>query len=174
MADFASGAAHVALSYAALRFAQGERPGPEGTAAMAQPVMDFELGAFLIGLTGLGMLVAAAVQAKQAVTGSFMKHIAGTAPRVIEGMGRAGFAARGVVFAVIGYSLVRAAWHREGQGVKGLGEALLDLRDAGFLYALVAIGLLLFGAFSLVTSRYRILPDFGRGDLQASLHRAPF
>lgn len=169
--DLASGTIHLALAYAAFRFATGERAGGGDGSDMAQPVMDFELGALVIGLVGIGTLIGAAFQAKQAITGSFMKEIAGNAPRQVEAAGRAGFAARAVVFGIVGLSLVRAAWHDDGSAVKGLGEALLDLRDAGLLYTLVAIGLLLFGAFSLVTARYRILPDISRGDLKPDLHR---
>ena len=70
----------------------------------------------------------------------------------MEGVGRAGHAARAVVFAIIGWSLVRAGWLNNEGAAKGLGEALLSLRDNGMVYTLVAIGLLLFGAFSLVTA----------------------
>ena len=171
--DLVSGVIHLFLSYAAYRLATGETSGSggDGGAAMAQPVMDFELGPLLIGIAGFGTLAAAAVQAKSAATGDFMKHIAGHAPRAVEAAGRAGFAARAVVFGIVGYSLVRAAWLSEGAAVKGLGEALLGLRDDGFVYTLVAIGLLLFGAFSLVTARYRIIPDFDRSDLRPRLQR---
>lgn len=171
--DLASGVAHLALAYAAMRFANGDRAsaGGDGSEQMAAPVMDFELGQLLIGIIGIGILIGGAMQLKQAVTGSFMKHIAGNAPRAIEGIGRAGFAARGVVFGIVGVSLIRAAWNERGTQIKGIGEALLTLRDAGMLYTLVAIGLLLFGAFSLVTVRYRILPDIQRGDLKPDIPR---
>ena len=168
--DAASGLVHLFLSYAAYQFATGGRPSGGGSQEMAGTVMQIEFGPLLIGLVGVGFLVGAAMQAKQAVTGSFMKHIAGHAPRAVEGVGRAGFAARAVVFALIGLSMVRGAWNEQQQAVQGLGEAILSLRDTGFLYTLVAIGLLMFGAFSLVTARYRIIPDIHRGDLKPRLH----
>lgn len=171
--EVASGTVHVFLSYAAYRFATGGETRAEdsgGTQAMAQPVMDFELGSFAIGAVGLGMMVAAAMQAKHAATGDLMKHISGSAPRQVGMVGRAGSAARAVVFVIIGWSLLRGAWLNSEGAVKGLGEALLSLRDTGFLYTLVAIGLLLFGAFSLVTARYRVIPDFDRSQLRPSLH----
>lgn len=172
--ELASGMIHLFLAYAAYKFASGIQSssgGDSGGQEMAQPVMDFELGAVLIGLAGLGMIAAAIMQAKHAATGDFMKHIAGHAPKAVEGVGRAGHAARAIVFAIIGWSLVRGAWLNSEGPVKGLGEALLSLRDNGVVYTLVAIGLLLFGAFSLVTARYRIIPDFARGDLKPSLSR---
>lgn len=169
--DAASGIVHLFLSYAAYQFATGGGTSGDGSQEMAGSVMQADFGSLLIGLIGLGFLIGAAMQVKQAVTGSFMKHIAGHAPRTVEAVGRAGFAARAVVFGIIGLSMVRGAWNGQGEAVKGLGQALLDLRDNGLVYTLVAIGLLLFGAFGLVTARYRILPDFHRGDLKPDLHR---
>ena len=169
--ELASGIVHIFLAYAAYRFANGGEAQGGGAQDMAAPVMDVMLGELLLGLGGVGMLVAAAMQARTAVTASFMRRISGQAPRAIAPIGRAGHAARAVVFAVIGWSLVRAAWLEREGAVKGLGEALLTLKDLGVIYTLVAIGLLLFGAFSLVTARYRILPDIRSGDLKPAIAR---
>ena len=40
--------------------------------------------------------------------------------------------------------------------------------DHGVLFTLVAIGLLLFGVFSLVMARYRTVPDLGPDGLKPS------
>ena len=74
-----------------------------------------------------------------------------------------------MVFALIGWSLVQSAWFVQSGKVKGLGEAILALRDEGVLYTLVAVGLLLFGLFSLVMARHRVIPDFGTHDLKPSI-----
>ena len=171
--DLGSGVAHFFLAYAAYKFATGAQTsasGSGGTQSMAGPVLDFSFGPVVIGLIGVGLLAAAAIQAKRAITGDFMKHIAGRAPQAVEAVGRAGHAARAVVFAIVGWSLMQGAWLSSEKQVKGLGEALLALRDTGFVYTLVAIGLLLFGAFSLITARYRIIPDFDQSELKPSLH----
>jgi len=172
LGDLGSGVAHFFLAYAAYKFATGQKDsaaGTDGAQAMAGPVLNLSLGPVVIGLLGLGLIAAAAMQARRAATGDFMRHIASRAPKSIEAIGRAGHAARAVVFAVIGWSLVQGAWLSSESKVKGLGEALLALRDTGLLYTLVAIGLLLFGAFSLVTARYRIIPDFNGSQLKPSL-----
>jgi hypothetical protein len=169
--DAASGVAHLFLAYAAYQFATGGKHAATGgqSQAMAGSVMDWSLGGFALGLVGLGFLVGASMQAKSAVTADFMKHIDGRAPKGVEAIGRAGSAARAAVFALIGWSLVQSAWLAQSGKVKGLGEAILALRDNGVIYTLVAIGLLLFGVFSLVMARYRVLPDFDRRDLKPSL-----
>lgn len=167
--ELASGIIHSFLAYAAYRFVTGGEAQGRGAQDMAAPVMDVMLGELLIGLGGLGMLIAAAMQAASAITADFMRHIDGRAPRAVQPVGRAGHAARAIVFAVIGWSLISAAWLNSGGAVKGLGEALLTLKDLGVVYTLVAVGLLLFGAFSLVTARYRIIPDIRSGDLKPNI-----
>lgn len=161
--DVASGVAHGFLAYAAYQFATGTQQSAGGSQEKAGTVLQWELGGIVIGLIGLGFLIGAAMQAKTAVTGHFMHRVSPRAPTGVEAVGRAGHAARAVVFAIIGWSLMQSAWFSSQSQVKGLGEAIVSLRDTGTLYTLVAIGLLLFGVFSLVVARYRIIPDLGPG-----------
>lgn len=166
--DFASGVAHTFLAWGAYQFGTGARQVAAGgqSQEMAGSLLTWEVGAIVLGLVGLGFFAGAVMQGKQAVTGDFMKHISSRAPTAIEAIGRAGSAARAVVFALIGWSLVKSAWFSSAQDVKGLGEAIVALRQNTTLYTLIAAGLLLFGVFSLVMARYRIIPDFQRGDLK--------
>ncbi|MCB5174231.1 DUF1206 domain-containing protein [Microvirga lenta] len=80
-------------------------------------------------------------------------------------LGRLGFAARGVVFVLVGGFLILAAWHSNSAEVRGLGGALQSLQGQPFGWALlgiVAAGLFAFGVFGLVQARYRRLdaPDW--------------
>ena len=170
--DVASAAAYSVLAYAALQFARGDKHSADNGESQqtAGSVLDWGLGEIVIGLVGVGFLVGAFMQAKGAVTGSFMHRVSPRAPDAIEPVGRAGYAARAVVFAIIGWSLVQAAWFDSEAQVKGLGDALVTLRESGTLYTLVAVGLMLFGVFSMAVSRYRIIPDIDAHDLKPSLH----
>lgn len=170
--DFASGVAHLFLTYAAYQFATGEKreAGGDGGQEMAGSVLGMDLGWIVIGAIGLGFLVGAVMQAKNAVTANFMHRISPNAPEGTRTVGRLGHAARAIVFAIIGWSMVEGAWLASENRMKGLGEAILSLRDTGTLYTLVAVGLILFGLFSLVTARYRIIPEIGRESLRPSLH----
>lgn len=167
--DVASGVAHGFLAYAAYQFATGaQQAASDGSGERAGAVLQWDLGGIVIGLIGLGFIVGALMQAKSAVTAHFMDRVSPRAPTGVEMVGRAGHAARGVVFAIIGWSLMQSAWFSSERQVKGLGEAILSLRDNGALYTLVAIGLLLFGVFSLVVARYRIIPDLGPEGIKPS------
>lgn len=167
----ASGVAHLLLAWTAFQFAQGNEQSASGGGAeqAAGSLLTFPFGSLVLGLIGLGFLGAAALQAKSAVTGSFMKRISGKAPSFAKPLGHAGHAARAVVFAIIAWSLMQSAWFSSTAQVKTLGEAVSSLADQGTIYTLVAIGLLLFGIFSLVIARYRIVPDLHRSDLKPSL-----
>lgn len=160
-ADLISGSTHVFLAYAAWQFASGGKETAEGGGSedMAGTVIDMEVGALLIGLIGVGFLIGAFMQGRQAVTAKFMHRISGSAPSWTCPVGRAGHAARAVVFTIIGYSLIKGAWLAAEEQVKGLGEAIVSLRDTGLLFSLVAVGLIFYGVFSLLTARYRIIPD---------------
>lgn len=169
----ASGIAHLILAYTAYQFASGSKQqstNDTGGREAAGSLLTWELGPVVLGVAGIGFLVAAAMQAKHAWKGDFMKHISSSAPHMVEPVGRVGHAARAVVFLLIGWSIVQSAWFAQSGGVKGLGGALASLSEQGAIYTLVAIGLIMFGIFSLVTARYRIIPDISESDLKPTLH----
>jgi hypothetical protein len=157
------------VAYSALRFALGLKHGvgaESQTRATVHTALDWSLGKVAIGIVGVGFVIAAVAQVRQAATGHFMHRVSGRAPAWVEWLGRIGFAARGVVFAIVGWSLMKAAWWHHSSDAKGLGEALTSLRSSGLLYTVVVIGLMVFGAFSLVVARYLIVPRVEREDLK--------
>ena len=96
----------------------------------------------------------------KAATAKFMHNISPAAPDQTKLVGRIGYAARAVTFAVIGWSLIETGFLAKGSAnVKTLGEAVESLAGTGWLFTLVAIGMVMFGLFSLVLARYRIIPD---------------
>lgn len=166
----ASGLAHLVLAYTAFQFARGNQQSSGGGGAQdaTNTILSMEFGSVVIGIIGLCFLGAAFAQAKKAISGEFMQRVSPSAPDFTKIVGHAGFAARAVVFAVISWSLVESAWLSESSQVKTLGEAVSSLRDHGVLFTLVAVGLLLFGVFSLIMARYRTVPDLGPDGMKPS------
>jgi H+/Cl- antiporter ClcA len=90
----------------------------------------------------------------------------------IISLGRMGFAARGVVFVLIGGFLILAAIRSSSSEVHGLGGALQALQQQPYgwvLLALTAIGLFAFGIFGLVQARYRHIDAPGIDDAKAAV-----
>lgn len=155
----ASGIAHFILAWAALRLASGGGAEEGREREAAAMLLDLPLGGLLLGLVGAAFLAAAAQQGVKAWTTEFAKHLDAAAPAWAVPVGRVGLAARAVVFAVIGISLVRGGWFGAAGEVRGLGDALSALTDNPPLYLLVAAGLFLFGVHSFVEARWRRLHD---------------
>lgn len=157
-----SAIAHFALAYAAYRFATTSQGGSGGGGAQeaAGGVLSFEFGGVVLGILGLALLLTGVFQIKKGWTGEFMHRIGPGAPNGTRILGGAGYFARGIVYFVIGYSLLQAGFGSGGANqVKTLGGAVASLADDGIWFTVTAIGLLMFGLFSLVLARYRIIPE---------------
>ncbi len=152
---------HLALAYSAYKFAGSGSGGSGGGAQQAASgVLSIDFGGIVLGLLGIAFFLAAISQAKKGFTGSFMNRISAQAPDFTRILGGIGFAARAVVYAVIGWSLVKVGFLSSGsEEVKTLGSAVASLAGEGIIFKLVAVGLLIFGLFSLILARYRIIPD---------------
>ncbi|RPF70247.1 DUF1206 domain-containing protein [Aurantiacibacter spongiae] len=168
---------HFALAISAFEFASSEGSGAGqsagsgsgsggggGAQEAASGVLSLEFGGIVLGVLGLAFFAAAFSQAKKGITGSFMHRIAGGAPSYTRILGGIGFVARAVVFVVIGWSLFKAGFlNASSSQVKTLGDAVASLAGEGAIFTLVALGLLIFGIFSFILARYRIIPDMGSG-----------
>ena len=166
-----SGIAHIALAYSAYKFASDDRGGSsggsgggDGAQQAASGVLGFEFGGVVLGLLGIALFVAAIYQAKKGITGEFMQRISAQAPDATRWLGLAGYLARAVVYAVIGWSLFKAGFLSGGsEQVKTLGDAVASLAGDGIIFTLTAIGLMLFGLYSAVQARWKIIPELEDG-----------
>ena len=164
-----SAVGHFLLAWTAFQLASGS-PGSSGSEdggaqETAAGILSANFGGIVLGILGLIFFVVAAYQLKKAFTGEFMARIEPSAPNMTRALGGAGFAARGVVYGIIGWSLVQAGFLSAGTGeIRSLGDALAELAGKGWLFTITAIGLLLFGAFSLVLARYRIIPELDKSE----------
>jgi len=79
---------------------------------------------------------------------------------VVRRLGQAGYLARGVVVALVGGLVIKAALDHDPQKASGVDVALKSLAEAPFgkfLLGLAALGLICFGAYSFAEARYRRL-----------------
>lgn len=72
-------------------------------------------------------------------------------------VGRVGHAARGVVFAMIGFFIAKAAWDAnpgQARGLDGALQTLVQQPYGPFLLGAVALGLIAFGVYSILCARW--------------------
>ncbi len=160
-----SGIIYLFLAYTAAKLlldGSGESGGSgSNPEQQAQSVMQLPAGALLVGIGAAVLLGAGAWQIAKAVKGSFLKHLE---PQVATTdwalwFGRLGYGARGVIFIITGYFLAQAALSGNAAQAGGMQEALKWLSSPSAFA--VAVGLGLFGLFSLIEARYRIISNPG-------------
>lgn len=159
-----SGFAHLLLAFVATKAALGSGPqqanGQEQqTGEAASQLIAIPGGQIVLIIIGVGFLFAAFQEGRKAYTGDFMRLLEAGAPPLTEYVGRAGYAARALVFTIIGWKIIEAALADDPENVGGVGLALRSLQENQTLFIIVAAGLLLFGVFSLLMARYRKIRD---------------
>jgi hypothetical protein len=155
-----SGSIYLFLAYKAARIMIGGHADAAGPQQNAATALQMPGGPYLLGAAALVGVGAGFVQFHKAATCSFLRHLDDRAKGGwVELLGRAGYAARGIIFLMVGYLLARAALYHSPAEAGGLKQALAAL--ASPVRYPVAGGLLLFGFFSMVEARYR------------SIHRPP-
>lgn len=126
-------------------------------------VLDLPAGRLLVAGVGLGILGAAAFNLYRGVTMKFcenlkLRKMGLWTERAFKALGVLGHLARAVVFGLIGFFLVRAAWQYDPKETVGLDGALAKVlrQDYGdTLLGFVAAGLIAFGLYCFAEARYR-------------------
>lgn len=148
------GAVYLGLAYKAARMAIIGRSDAPDAADQAKAVLDLPGGELMLMAAGIGMAIAAGAQVRKAYKCSFLDPLSeeACAPPV-KWLGRIGYAARGVIFAGVAILLWRAGINSS-PGQAGGTEQAMDMLQGPLEYA-VALGLFLFGTFSIIEARYR-------------------
>jgi Domain of Unknown Function (DUF1206) len=126
-------------------------------------VLEYPLGRWIVAGVGLGVLGAGAFNFWRGVTRRFRKNLklrkmSEVEERAFTVMGIVGHLARGVVFSLIGFFLVRAAWQYDPKEAVGLDGALAEILQQDYgdtLLGIVATGLIAFGLYCYAEAVYR-------------------
>jgi len=147
----------VAIGATRIAFGGGSPSSPQSWAAW---ILSWPMGSSLLAVAGTGFLAVAIGGIVRAFRFPAEKRLdveRETSAWVVP-IGRAGSAARAVVFGIIGYFLVASAYRNDIRQVRDMGGALNTLlaQDYGiYLYFTVAMGLLGFGVFGLFEALFR-------------------
>jgi hypothetical protein len=161
-----SAAVYGGLAVMAFQLAAGEHPDhPEAKTWVAR-VLAQPFGDFLVVATGVGFVLYALVQLWSAISGRFeedldLARLSRRGRALTRWAGRIGTAARGVVFAVVGYHLVLAGHETrpgETRDVAGALRALATGPHGHALLAVIAAGLALYGIFAVIQAFVARIP----------------
>jgi hypothetical protein len=166
IAGAVSGIAYAALCVTALQilFGSGSSGGPsnnpDGTTG---GVLDWPAGQVLVVIAGLVFIGVGLDQARKGLKKEFLEEskteeMSSEVRKAFTAIGVSGHVARAIVFALIGWFLIRAAIEYDPDKAVGLDGALAELGQAAYgpiLLGIVAAGLICFAAYSVADARYR-------------------
>jgi hypothetical protein len=168
VSNAAGGVAYLVFFAVALRVlfsGHGSGGGSTTPSKATAGVLGWPGGPVIVGIAGAVLIAISAVQVYLAWRGQFaedakLEEMSPLQRRTYMLLGRVGLIARALVFALIGYFVLKAAIDFNSRDAVGLDGVLARVHREPFgpwLLGLVAAGLLVFAAYSVFDSRYRRL-----------------
>jgi len=160
-----SGIAYGALCFTAVKILIGSSSSSSSskTEKATGGVLDWPLGRYLVIAAGLVVLGVAVDQALKGIKQKFREdskteQMSPGVDQAYTAVGVVGHLARAVVFALIGWFVIKAAIDYDPDTAVGLDQALAKLSSSAFgpvVLGIVAAGLIAFACYSVLDARYR-------------------
>ncbi|HKF81443.1 MAG TPA: DUF1206 domain-containing protein [Solirubrobacterales bacterium] len=158
-----SGIAYGLLCLAAIGILTSSGGGSGSTKETTGGVLEWPAGRLLVGVAGAILIGVAVYQAYKGLARKFLEdaktgEMSESVEKGYTALGVFGHVARGVIFALVGYGLLKAALDYNSKEAVGLDGALRELAHASYgpvLLGAVAAGLAGFALYSIVDARYR-------------------
>jgi hypothetical protein len=159
-----SALAYAGLALTAVKLIIGSGGGKSDTSEdLTAQILAQPFGQWLVGLAGSIVIGVGFSYFYEAYKAKFRRHfkldeMSPTEQTWATRLGRFGIAARGIVFVIIGFFLIQAARLSDASQTKGLGDVLAILAQQPFspvILALVPLGLIAYGIYSVIQARYR-------------------
>ncbi|OON68351.1 DUF1206 domain-containing protein [Hymenobacter sp. CRA2] len=155
------------LAYYAAQLAWAGRATGESQQHLIARLLSYAYGQWLIGVVALTVIGIALFQLYQAYAGTMNEEVNARRMseqpwRMVYRFGQVGYTARGIVWSILGYYLLRAALHgnpREARDTDGAFDILAAMGSGVLL--VVAAGFVCYGLYMLVRARYPIMQGPG-------------
>ena len=149
------------VGYTALQYAIGSGSS-SNTTSYTKTLMDQPFGRWLVALIGVAIIVYGIQYAYRGWSEKFMKNLdvrgtIGEAGKAYRWVGKVGYIAKGVAFAIVGGLFVAAGITHHAKKSGGLDQALqtvLQQPFGPFLLILIAIGIACYGLFCFARARH--------------------
>lgn len=163
VAALASGIAYAILCVTAVEIVSGSGTGSGTPKEATGGVLGWSGGTVIVVIAGAALIGVAIYQAYKGLAKKFLDdaktgEMSAGVRKGYTALGVFGLVARALIFALVGYGLIKAAINYNPQEAVGLDGALRQLADSTFgpwLLGVVAAGLAGFALYSMTDARYR-------------------
>ncbi|WP_299986059.1 DUF1206 domain-containing protein [uncultured Pontibacter sp.] len=167
-----SGLVYGALAFTAAQLLLGNGGGSNGTDSrqtLARELLSQPFGQWLLGAVAIGTMIMGLYQFYRAYSGKYMNKVQSEQlkPEVRTSLVRAGlvgYIARGIVWLIIGYLLLRAAikanFHEAGSSSQAF-QFLEEASYGSYLLGVLALGLICYGVFMFVRAKCEVISTKG-------------
>ncbi len=157
------GIVYSGLAIATTRILLKAKSDSKSASDWSSQVMAHPAGHWVIGTVGLGVICVGAYQFYKAITDKDQQklklgEIAPAIRPTFKKIAKLGLSARGIVFCMIGFFLLKAAWYNNSNQAKGFAETLQSLLSQPYgsiLLGLVAAGMIMYAIFEAFKARYK-------------------
>lgn len=139
----------------------GQQDSGESTSSWSAALMAHPAGSVLLVMVGVVIVGIGGYYVFSGLTQRFMVDLRSSSSREVSGAikvtGAIGYVAKGIVLALVGLLFVVATLQQDPEEATGMDGALRALLDQPFgpvLLAAIGVGLMLFGVFAVMRSRY--------------------
>ena len=155
---------YAGFAYLAADLVLGNSNGSSGggNKEMTQKLLEHSYGQIILGIIALIVIGQAINQIYKAYTGKYKKKIrqekmSAKESDVFSKVGKVGYTARGIVLAIIGYFILRAALESNSNEVKDTEGAFGFINNSfgPIVLGIVALGLIGYGVFMFFMAKYR-------------------
>jgi len=165
--SFVRGLFYGSFTYVVYRLANHQGDGGHSSESSSRHwtarALDRPFGRWAVLAAGLILIGYGVYQFVRAVRGKLSRHLDFVSlpahrKRLLTRVSCFGIGARAVIFAVIGFSLIRAAQHRSAADAHGSSGALRQLAAlplGGWVLAVMGLGLVAYGIYAFINARYR-------------------
>jgi hypothetical protein len=159
-----SGVIYAGVAWYAIEILTGNGGGSSDEArTFTARLLDAPGGPLLVIALGIGVLMAGLYQIRKGLSEDFrdklqVDRMSATAREWAIRAGKWGYTARGVIFAIMGAAFVSAGLNTNPGKAKGMEASLDTLASKSYgdwLLGSVALGLALYGVYSIIEARYR-------------------
>lgn len=163
-AYFLSGIAYAGLAFIAVKFLLTHQSGKgDSQKKFAEELLSKPFGQWLVAIVAFIMIGIGIWQGFMAISGKYKKNVrnsnlTGKSQGLVLRAGKVGYISRGIVWLIIGWLFLKAAWSEDAKQAGGTENAFKWLKDSSYgtyLLAAVAAGLICYGVFMFVRAKYQ-------------------